>query len=208
MPYFPNRCFGCDHYNGWKGRFQGEETKVDCNLGFKSTIASGCECFAPDITATCSYATVECHFYRRSKDGFGECTQGLDNRLASIKYCEFFVCKDSLKHIEQKKSFISSLICAALGQADNTHELMYLRQFRNDVLKSEAKSSGMVDDYYRISPELAEKLRQHANHDEHEALLATFLQPCIELIKQGKHALAIACYRKMITFIKNSKAQP
>lgn len=198
--FFGNRCYGCDHYEGWRGSLNdGPRTSVNCGIGQRAWIGSGCSQFTPDVTATC----YGCINHIRNAD-FSSCSQGINNRLDSVENCSYFYHKESYPDKEESGGcFISTVVCDYFEKPDDCSELLVLRDFRDSFLMGNEKYKSMVLDYYSISPKLVSKLKTFATHDDFEKIHEQYIKKCCDLIKEKEMIAAINLYKAMLAYINN-----
>ena len=151
----PNKCYGCDHYEGLSRG--GDGTNILCGISGSNEIRNGvvgCNRFNPDSAAGC----YNCHYQLNGPPG-----PMCEKNLTSISsgghksgFCNGFAKKDYWSNDKgsDKKGgcFISTATCSFLGKDDNCHELMSLRNFRDNILLRNDNYSFLVSDYYTIAP--------------------------------------------------------
>lgn len=90
--------------------------------------------------------------------------------------------------------FITTAVCNHRGLEDNCRELETLRKFRDKYLLKTAEGNALVQEYYKIAPEIAVKITHP--HDLQYAWEA--IQKCILLIESNENIEAIYEYKKMV----------
>ena len=100
--------------------------------------------------------------------------------------------------------FISTAICEIIGKDDDCDELQTLRGFRDNVLCKEPSLKAMVDEYYLISPPLADALRKMSNkHEIAEELFENHIDIILKQINQNKISETVSSYQEMISHLKS-----
>lgn len=99
--------------------------------------------------------------------------------------------------------FITTAVCESSKKPDDCEELTILRKFRDEYMLIDDDRKKLVDEYYRIAPEIVAKLKEHDNSDEiFKAILDEFIYPCIIYIKKGCFECAKNHYIRMIECCK------
>ena len=89
-----------------------------------------------------------------------------------------------------------------MGKADNCAELTTLRNFRDNFMRADETLSALVDEYYRIAPQIVEKINQSAEKDNHYNYIFGVINRCIALIADGKNSDAVQEYQTMVLTLK------
>lgn len=80
---------------------------------------------------------------------------------------------------------------------------MILRNYRDNWLRKQADGAKLVTEYYNIAPLIVSKLKQSKNYASYcETLLSNYINPCIELIRQGKNNECKEKYIDMVNYAK------
>jgi hypothetical protein len=83
MGKFPNRCSGCEHFNGFYKKL------VNCAKGVKANIEVGCPSFTPDNTASC----FSCWYNADLPRGFSlRCVKRNIHYNDAVAYCSDYAC--------------------------------------------------------------------------------------------------------------------
>lgn len=165
----PNRCYGCDHFEGLSSG--GNGTNILCNSSGNNQIRNGvvgCNSFSPDSSAGCHH----CHYALNGPPG-----PMCEKNMTSIStgghksgFCHGFAKKDywSDDRSNGKKSgcFISTATCSFLGKPDDCFELTSLRNFRDNVLLKQPDLSFLVSNYYSIAPDVLSSINGSEIADE------------------------------------------
>jgi len=95
--------------------------------------------------------------------------------------------------------FITTAICESEGKADDCRELMILRKFRDEFMITDSERKKLVEEYYRIAPDIVRSIKELKNSKQiFEMLKDDFIIPCILLIEKGCSECAMQRYRAMI----------
>jgi hypothetical protein len=188
MSDFANRCWGCNHYDGFDSH-RGADTIVNCMLGYKNvTISSGCSSFEPDRTANCD----NCYFYTTKKDGnFNKPHCKVHNITSMIStnfpgddgYCQEFYHKDTVS-TSREESKSGCFIATAVYNSPTAPKVMVLREFRDDTLLKYSFGKSFVKTYYKYSPKIADFI---SKYDLLRKLVRySFVEPLIYIINKMK----------------------
>lgn len=194
-----NRCYGCQHFGGFRGKYNGNSTIVQCDIGMKGvSISQGCSSYTPDNTASCKGMSV-C-FYNKNKT--------MDNIECDIHgyignnrdYCPDHAALEEDPKAEKKGGcFVTTAVCDVLGKNDNCFELETLRRFRDKELLPHESLKQLVFDYYEISPKLVKKIMNSNKRDEFaHHLLHEHINVIIEKIQNNDKFGAIKLYEQMV----------
>lgn len=99
--------------------------------------------------------------------------------------------------------FITTAVCEFFGKNDDCEELMILREYRDNWLRKQPGGSGLITEYYNSAPLIVSKLKKSKNYSSYcETLLSRFINPCLELIRQGKYDECKERYTLMVDYAK------
>lgn len=93
--------------------------------------------------------------------------------------------------------FITTVVCQGLGKSDNCWELQTLRAFRDEYILHLSDGKERMEEYYRIAPEIADRLKGEGQ-ERMEEIYNVFLLPAIKLIQQGDNEAAMSVYVAMV----------
>ena len=100
--------------------------------------------------------------------------------------------------VESSGCFITSAVCTALQKPDDCEELMTLRAYRDSIKSSDAAVSMLIDEYYRIAPQIVANIDKDAKaSDIYRSLWENEICETYRLVKEGKYEEATKCYVKM-----------
>lgn len=127
-----------------------------------------------------------------------EIIKNSDNKVAT----EYDIAEAIKKSQKSSGCFISTVVYETIKDQDDCHELILLRKFRDEVMLRDDSYSRLVDEYYAISPSIAEKLSQVNDKKLCEYLSDNFIKQSIELISKGENVKAIEVYMDMVGFLE------
>lgn len=102
--------------------------------------------------------------------------------------------------------FLTSACVAHLGKADDCAELTTLRSFRDGYMKNSQEGKALVDEYYRIAPNIVKKIDASANKGCYYCYIYSVVEKCVGLINEGKNQETIDEYKAMVLHLKNQFA--
>jgi YD repeat-containing protein len=101
--------------------------------------------------------------------------------------------------------FISSACISGIGLADDCPELQSLRFFRDNYLRQSKEGQSLIDEYYRIAPEILKAIEKRGDSRQLlNELFWTLVKPTVDLIASGKNEDAVAHYRDYVLQLKNT----
>ena len=110
---------------------------------------------------------------------------------------------DQAKKFRGEGCFITSAVCDYCGKPDDCVELTTLRNYRDGWLKNQADGKDLIDEYYKIAPQIVRNIKKLSNCKEiFNSLLKNYIEPCIELINSGKFIECKNLYIKMVHYAK------
>ena len=91
------------------------------------------------------------------------------------------------------------------GKDDNCDELQTFRKYRDTYLVNQPDGNDLLKEYYEIAPLIVNSI--NAKHD-HKEIYAKFwnevLEPCLEMMKNGKNEEVKAFYMKSVNELKKA----
>lgn len=100
--------------------------------------------------------------------------------------------------------FITTAVCDYFGKADDCEELELLRNYRDKWLRNQTDGPLLIAKYYNKAPLLVSLLTTSEKYSEYcEMLLIEYIQPCIQLIKDGSFEECKKLYQKMVEVLEN-----
>ena len=110
---------------------------------------------------------------------------------------------DQAKQFRGEGCFITSAVCDYCGKTDDCIELTTLRNYRDFWLKNQEDGKELIDEYYKIAPQIVRSIKKLPNYREiFSSLLRDYIEPCIELINSGKFVECKNLYIKMVHYAK------
>ena len=101
---------------------------------------------------------------------------------------------------KQKSSgcFLTTACVEYKGLEDDCEELTKLRAFRDNYLKTTEEGKAVVEEYYRIAPQIVEKINASAKKAEIYDYIYKEIHTCIACIESGDADGAVSVYRGMV----------
>ena len=82
---------------------------------------------------------------------------------------------------------------------DDCRELTVLRTFRDEYLAKKPKGYEEIEEYYKTAPKIVKMINSKSNKENiYEKLYDDVIEPCVELIENGKNEEAYVRYKKMV----------
>lgn len=99
--------------------------------------------------------------------------------------------------------FITTAVCENSGLPDDCEILQTLRKFRDDYMRSDEEKSAMVEEYYRIAPEIVRGVKEKSNAKlAFDYMLHAFIRPACYAIQQGNMERAFTLYCELVDFAR------
>ena len=100
---------------------------------------------------------------------------------------------------KQRLCFITTAVCKSMNKPDDCYELRTLRAYRDQYLLQECQEQELVDEYYRIAPDIVKDIDRQPSCDIiYKNILEEYIQPCIQLIEEGENEACKELYIKMV----------
>lgn len=122
-------------------------------------------------------------------------------------YRSYYWDDDSCRHYDEDERrlssggsgcFLTTACCQYKGLSDDCTELTILRDFRDNVLMQNGEERNLVEEYYRIAPELVERIEQQPDARDIYEQIYTKIQQIIDQINRDDYDSAINCYKNMV----------
>jgi hypothetical protein len=211
--------------NGGGGAYLWEENRLE-NCAFATCQAH----VGGGLKASERNEIVNCHFANCYSKDWGGCVYLWEGN--SLEGCQFENCisetgggaiychrhnrlgKNRYKNCKPKNvqgkckvpCFITTATLQALGKnetADDCYELNLFRQYRDNYLLSTPEGYQLVEEYYRISPFIVEKINAQPNKEEiYQHLWEKYLKPCLREIEQENFERVKEIYIQMVEELK------
>ena len=95
--------------------------------------------------------------------------------------------------------FLTTAATRAMGEPDDGPTLTTLRRFRDGVMRNDPVWNALIEEYYRIAPDIVRHTQAHARAEDIWRVVATdYLEPIVDLIHAGRHDEAVAGYRRLV----------
>lgn len=117
--------------------------------------------------------------------------------------CSSFVKNNVKEGYQRAGCYITTIVCNILGYSDDCELLVVLRDFRENYLKQHEEYIPLLIEYDQIGPIISNNIM-----NDPDAKIAAientrnFLIPCVQAIKTGNLAEAIAIYKSMVLLLK------
>ena len=102
--------------------------------------------------------------------------------------------------------FLTTACVEYMGKADDCHELTTLRNFRDNFMRANQTLSELVDEYYRIAPQIVEEINKKPNKESYYKHIFAVVRRCVDLIANGKNNEAVLEYQDMVLTLKQEFA--
>lgn len=121
-------------------------------------------------------------------------------------YCEYlkrFVRRTgSCSYFEQRPEYSAGCYLTAacvdyFGKPDDCYELTMLRRFRDDYLKKTEEGKALVEEYYRIAPQIVDKINASGKQKEYYEYIYGVVTECVACLEKGEPSGALSRYRDM-----------
>ena len=101
--------------------------------------------------------------------------------------------------------YITTIVCDVLGYPDDCELLTVLRNFRDNILKTDQKYLPLLLEYDAIGPKICEYINIERMNDRLcLGLLKYFLVPCVILIKNQQYDEAIEVYKNLVIHLNDN----
>jgi hypothetical protein len=98
--------------------------------------------------------------------------------------------------------FITTAVCGFLGKPDDCAELTAFRQYRDTWLAGQPGGRALIEEYYRIAPELVRKMQESPLYETIcTTLWEKYLVPCHQMILDGKPEECRIRYMDMVHYL-------
>ena len=95
--------------------------------------------------------------------------------------------------------YITTAVCSNLNKGDDCLELTLLREYRDQYLLKTPEGQDIVSAYYDVAPTIVNRINKEAEAKSiYQRILATYIQPCVQLIKEDKKEECKTLYSEML----------
>lgn len=100
---------------------------------------------------------------------------------------------------DEEECFITTAVVKHIGEADNGEMLTVLRSLRDQFMMQRPKLARLVDEYYRIAPQLVARIRSRADATQiWRRLASVYLKPAVRAIQTNSPWSAVRGYVKLV----------
>lgn len=100
--------------------------------------------------------------------------------------------------------FITTAVCKEFGLSDDCEKLQILRAFRDDYMLPNPQRKLMVDKYYKIAPDIVDKLNAMPEAAEIYSIMdKQYIDVCLNCIEHGHFEAALWIYASLVNYAEN-----
>lgn len=173
-----------------------------CALGHQTTkFGYGSPLYCNSFEST-EYTCGQCsHFTEK-----GKCTRdGLFGMTAIMSFQKHYKNQPACEYFKPADNcFLTSAYVDYMGKPDDCAELTALRAFRDGYMMKTEEGRALVEEYYRIAPEIVKEINASPERDEYYDYIASVVEKCVVLIGQDRYAETLAEYRAMVLKLKEA----
>jgi len=103
---------------------------------------------------------------------------------------------------DSNKCMLTNACIEAKGLPDDCTELTTLRSFRDKYIKSLPNGVEIIDNYYKIAPEIIEKINKGSNSEDTYEYVFGVVTKCVELIQRNENEKALSEYVDMVNTLR------
>ena len=100
--------------------------------------------------------------------------------------------------------FLTSACCQYKGLPDDCSELTILRAFRDNYLLKNERGCELVEEYYRIAPDIVDKINSSTNKDTIYEMIYINIHTIITMIEKREYNDAILEYKSMVLRVQKN----
>ena len=95
--------------------------------------------------------------------------------------------------------YITTAVCESLNKEDDCMELTLLREYRDEYLLKTPEGKKIITSYYDVAPTIVNRINKETEAKSiYQGILATYIWPCVQLIKEDKKEECKALYSEML----------
>ena len=99
--------------------------------------------------------------------------------------------------------FITTAVCEYYGKPDDCIELETLRHYRDSWLRKQPDGPQLIAEYYAIAPDIVRAMQASDKFGSYcEKLWAEYIEPCIDMINEGKFESCKKHYINMVRYVQ------
>lgn len=99
--------------------------------------------------------------------------------------------------------FLTSACVRYMGKADDCKELTVLRGFRDTYMKETPERRALIDEYYKIAPEIVNNIEQSPEKNTFYSYIYKTVVRCVDLISHDENEQALAEYKNIVKVLQN-----
>ena len=104
-----------------------------------------------------------------------------------------------------KGCFITTAVCVYLGKADDCEELSNFRNYRDNWLVNQPEGRALIEEYYRIAPELVRRMNESPDYEVIcQTLWDEYLVPCHQMILNNQLDECKIKYIDMVHYLSST----
>ena len=100
--------------------------------------------------------------------------------------------------------FLTSACCQYKGLPDDCSELTILRAFRDNYLLKNERGCELVEEYYRIAPDIVDKINSSTDKDTIYEMIYINIHTIITMIEKREYNDAILEYKSMVLRVQKN----
>ncbi len=125
--------------------------------------------------------------------------RGNEGAKAILERIEKSKVRNESQSSKKSSCFITTATCLSFGRGDDCYELTQFRRFRDGYLVEQADGNALIDEYYRIAPQIVAQIDRLADAKAvYHVIWDEYLRPCLKMIESGRMAECKALYVKMV----------
>lgn len=98
--------------------------------------------------------------------------------------------------------YITTAVCQNNSKPDDCYELQIFRKFRDEWLANQEDGKYLIQEYYRVAPEIVRIIDSKENSSEiYNSINTEYLMPCLHYIEMGDMQSCKECYTNMVNVL-------
>lgn len=131
----------------------------------------------------------------------------VDKPIKATDSCNYFKPITTADNAGFKKGkngcFLTSACVEYMQKADDCEELTTLRNFRDTYVKNSVGGEALIDEYYKIAPNIVAKINASDKKEEYYQSIYSTIQICLRYIAENKKEEALQEYHAMVLRLQN-----
>ena len=112
--------------------------------------------------------------------------------------------EERMRRKNDDNCFITTAVCETLSKPDDCYELKTFRDFRDNWLLNQKDGKFLIDEYYRIAPQIVDSIRKLPNSKEiFFGIWKNHLKECLTFIEVADYPEVKKRYISMVYILKN-----